>query len=132
MICLDTTFIIDFLKGRKQAIDAFEKYKESHEFVSTEINVFEVFEGVFLKQEISLKERLKVSEFFNTMKILSFGMGCGERGAMTSALLEKTGFTIGDNDIFIASIMLEHGCTKILTKNKRHFSQIKGIEVIEY
>ena len=39
MICLDSDCIIDFLKGKKEAVDLVRKYKE--EVITTEINRFE-------------------------------------------------------------------------------------------
>ena len=40
MICLDSDCIIDFLRGKEEAIRIVERHKE--ELVSTEINIFEV------------------------------------------------------------------------------------------
>jgi predicted nucleic acid-binding protein len=34
--------------------------------------------------------------------------------------------------LLIAGTMLSNNCKKIITRNKKHFSQIKGIEIITY
>ena len=39
---------------------------------------------------------------------------------------------IPDNDILIAGIGMSYGATKIITKNKKHFENIRGIEIVEY
>ena len=54
MICLDSDCIIDFLKGKKEAINVINKYNE--EIITTEINVFEVLFGIYLKKEVSEKQ----------------------------------------------------------------------------
>ena len=132
MICLDTCFVIDLLKGKREAIEALTKYSVNDRVVTTEITVFEVFYGIYMKKQISEKEKFSAKEFFNTLQIFPFGKGCGERSAQVSALLGRAGSSIEKSDIFIASIMAENGCGKILTKNIKHFSQIKDIEVIAY
>ena len=50
MILLDTTFLIDFLRGKKNAID-FIKKAEGDTFYTTEINVFELITGVYISWE---------------------------------------------------------------------------------
>lgn len=37
-----------------------------------------------------------------------------------------------DRDILIASILLSFGERKIITRDKRHFREIEGLEVITY
>ena len=49
MICLDTSFIIDFLKERKEAIEFMKKNTE--EVFTTEVNVFEIFIGIYTKED---------------------------------------------------------------------------------
>ncbi len=132
MICLDTTIIIDFLKGNKTAIEKIRNLKEIDTLVTTEVSEFEVFFGIHIRENINERERQYASEFFSNTPVLSFERSCGEQSAVLMTSLLKKGIHIGQNDIFIIATMLHHGCTKIATRNIKHFSQIKGIEVIEY
>ena len=99
---------------------------------TTEINVFEVFLGIYLRKNISEKEELSAREFFNSMEILSMKKGSGKLAAKILSDLSKKGAIIGQNDCITAAIMLKNQCTQIITKNKKHFSKIKDIEIISY
>lgn len=46
--------------------------------------------------------------------------------------LDAKSKTIDDNDILIAGIMISNGIKKIITKNRKHFERIQGIEVLSY
>lgn len=130
MICLDSDCIIDFLRGKKEATEIVEKYQE--EAVTTEINVFEVFLGIYLKKTKSENEENIARNFFNSIEILSTKKGSGKLAAQTLAELSKRGELIGQNDIFVLSIMQKNNCNQIITRNKKHFSKLKEIEVVSY
>ncbi|MFH1425708.1 MAG: type II toxin-antitoxin system VapC family toxin [archaeon] len=130
MICLDSDCIIDFLKGKKEAIEAIKRY--NNQLFTTEINLFEIFFGIYNQKEISEKEKLTAEEFFDAISTFSFSRGCGEISARILSSLEKKGLRIDQNDAFTASIILRNGFDKILTRNKKHFSRIKNLKVITY
>jgi len=128
MICLDTSFIIDFLKEKKEAVDFIVKNKE--ELFTTEVNVFEIFIGIYTKSNYEKEESI-ASGFFDSIEILGI-RNWGKESAKLLANLMKEGKVVEENDCFIASIMLLNGCNKIVTRNKKHFERIKGVEVISY
>jgi tRNA(fMet)-specific endonuclease VapC len=132
VICLDSTVIIDFLKGRKEAVEVVKKYKEDNSLVVTEISVFEIFLGIYLKKLIDNNELTKVREFFKSIEVLPFDNLSGEIASKIYSSLSKKGELIEQNDIFIASIMNKNGCKKIITRNKKHFSRIDGLKVLDY
>lgn len=128
MICLDTSFIIDFLKERKEAIEFMKKNTE--EVFTTEVNVFEIFIGIYTKEDYEREEAIAIG-FFNSIHVASSN-GWGVKSAKILSVLIKDGNLIEENDCFIASIMLANGCERIITRNKKHFERIKGIKVISY
>ena len=128
MICLDSDYIIDFLKGKKEAVEIVQKYQE--EIVTTEINVFEVFLGAYMAKNNSEKEETAATNLFNSIEILSKKKGSGKMAAKTLSELSKKGEIIGQNDIFVSSIMQKNNCNQIITGNTKHFSKLKGIEII--
>ena len=130
MICLDSDCVIDYLNGRKEAVDIVGKYKE--EIVATEITVFEVFYGIHARKDFSEEEEVIAEEFFNSIYVFPFDNGCGEKSAKILARLKKEGKLIEQNDCFIAAIVLNKGIDGIITRNKEHFSKIKGLKVIGY
>ena len=130
MICIDSDFIIDYLRGKKEAVDFLAGVSE--EIVTTEINVFEVFYGIYTKKEISLKEESVADSFFEAIRVLSLDENCGREGAKIFSQLEKKGAVIEQNDCLIASIIIKNGVREIISKNKKHFSRIKGLNVLSY
>jgi|SRR3989338_6886069 len=128
MICIDTDCIIDFLKNKKEAIEVVRKYR--NELVTTDVNIFEVFIGIYTKENYGREDQY-AKGFFDSIEVLDMN-GWGEGAAEILAGLIKNGDVIEENDCFIASIMMINGCNKIITKNVRHFSRIKGVEVISY
>ncbi len=128
MICLDTSFIIDFLKERKETMEFIERNTE--ELITTEINVFEVLIGIYTRENYEKEEEIAIN-FFNSINVVGIS-GWGTKSAKVLAALIKKGNLIEENDCFIASIMLLNGCEKILTRNKKHFESIKEIEVLSY
>ena len=129
MICADSNFIIDFLKNKDGAVSIFHRYKE--DIATTEINIFEVFSGIYsLKKDITQEDSIADS-FFDSIPILNSNH-FGKLSAKHFIDLIKRGKEIGQNDCFIAAIMFENGCNQIITKDKEHFERIKGIKIISY
>ncbi|MBI2672539.1 type II toxin-antitoxin system VapC family toxin [Candidatus Woesearchaeota archaeon] len=129
MICIDSDCIIDFLRGNKEAIEVIKKYKD--EIATTEVNIFEIFSGIYLRDNISEREEEITKQFFTSLNILYID-GWGIKAAKIFSSLVKEGKMIDQNDCFISAIMLVNGCNRIITRNIKHFSRIKGIDVISY
>ena len=130
MICLDSDWIIDFFRGKKEAIDAL--FKQADEIGTTEINSMEIYFGIYNKPHISEEEEQYADEFFASMRVLQFSESCGKRSAKIMASLVKSGKEIEPSDVQIGSILLHNGFSAILTRNTKHFSLIKGLKVISY
>ena len=130
MICIDSDCIIDFLRGKVEAIKIIESYKEV--LATTEVNVFEVFFGIYNIKNISEEEEKSASLFFANIPILSSDCGWGKKAAKLFSELIRDGKIIEQDDCIIASIMIKNDCNKIITNNKKHFTKIDNIEVIQY
>ena len=130
MICLDSDVIIDFLKGKLQALDAI-KHARSH-FVTTEVNRFEVMFGIHRRRIQGAEELNVATRFFDSLEVLPFGPGCADLAADVLGKLHKKGKMINGNDALIAASAMNHGCSRILTGNVKHFSRIPGLQVETY
>ncbi len=130
MICVDSDCIIDFLRGKDYAIKIIGEYKD--ELITTEVNLFEVWLGIYSKNQISQKEVDNAKNLFDSLTIFSFKSGEGESAAKILSNLMKTGDIINYNDCFIAAIIKKNGVNSIITRNKKHFSKIKDIKVVDY
>ena len=130
MICLDSDFVIDFLRHKEIAVLKL-KSLNGEKVVSTEVNYFEVLYGVFDKDQVSQKELSLVQAFFASIPNLGLNHSSAYAAAEIATNLEKSGLQIELNDSLIAGICLSNNCG-ILTKNIKHFSRIKGLKVESY
>lgn len=132
MICLDSSFIIDFLRKDVSALKCYESFSDEL-FVVSEITLFEVASG-FLYSDYKFKKKdfLIFVDFISNFEVLSTQNLHSFEAAKINASLIHQGEKIDSNDCVIAGTMLVNGVSKILTRNKKHFSKIRGIEVLSY
>lgn len=132
MVCLDSSFIIDFLKNDKSAIKIYEKYMDEDLYVS-EITLFEVATG-FLYNEYKYKQSKLEGfiDFISELNILSTSNLHSFEAAKINASFIFHGKKIEPNDCIIAGTMIANNVKRIITKNKKHFSKIKKIQVLSY
>ncbi len=123
----DSTIIIDFLRNKKNAIDALSKTPVLY---TTAINVFEVMTGIYFLNKKRHAEILNA--LLTRMIILPLDRKSSLKAAKISADLFSKGLPIEATDCLIAGIALANGVTKIITANISHFSRIQGVEVITY
>ena len=103
MICLDSSCIIDFLNGNENARNIV--FKHINEAVTTEINAFEIFLGIYQQKDINPQEEATAESFFNQIVVLSYGKDCGRNSAKLLSNLKKDGklyfvFISGLKDFF--------------------------------
>jgi tRNA(fMet)-specific endonuclease VapC len=129
---LDTSFLIDLLRGKdKMAIQRaqeLDKMLESKGVAS--ITVMELWRGAMqsLSQE---KEKRKVNELLSSLLLYPFNDREAKKAGEIEAELLKQGTMIDLEDIMIAGVAQTHH-EPILTRNKKYFSQIRGIHVETY
>lgn len=128
MKVLDSTFLIDVLRGRKETLNVING-KEP--LLTTQINMYEVIRGFFLKN-ISSSKFLGMIEMFENIKVLSLDDNSIVKAAEISAELIKKGTVISDCDCLTAGIAISKGINTIVTKNIGHFKRIKGVKVEGY
>src|SRR3989338_6226173 len=128
MKCLDSTFIVDFLKGDKDAVSKVREL-EFERLCSTIVNLIEIAVGIYRKKDINHEVHLdKVKNLFNKFYLLNFNYESAISSARINSDLVNKGEQIDANDCSIAAIMLANGCDTIITRNKEHFQRIKGIK----
>ena len=132
MICIDSSFIIDLLRNNLDASKVFDNIK-SESLVTTTINVYELFSGIYKIKDRKCEQHIKVlEEFFDGIKILELDKDAVMEASKICGRLTKEGKIIDDLDILIAGICLVNGCTKIITRDKEHFNRIKELDVMPY
>ena len=126
MKVLDTTFLIDLIRGRSETRSILGK-----DLLTTQINMYEVLTGLFFKS-ISSRQFPKILEMFENIRVLPLDDNAITQAARITADLMKSGTVIEDCDCLIAGIALSNGIDTIVTKNRKHFARIKGIKVQTY
>ncbi len=123
-LCLDTSLLIDYLKGREPAASAVEKAVKECTCYVTSITVYELLFGVArARKEIGEQALLGV------MIVLPLSDAAARRAANLHADLISRNQDIGIKDVLIAAICLEEKLP-LLTANDRHFSRISNLKII--
>jgi len=131
MILADTSFLIDFMNGEKEAIELMNTLNEP--ILTTIISHYEIFVGAFRHGGVdAAKDIDDAREFLDNFEMLNLDRHSMLESAKICARLMSQGNKIDDNDCMIAGIALKNGISTIITRNKSHFDRIKGIKIISY
>ncbi len=131
MYCADTTFLIDSLRRCHGAASLSRKIEGSH-LITTAINSFELLGGAYgelNRRPSSVDNAHALLETITVLPLTSEGV---ERAAQVMGELFRKGQRIEAADCLTMGIALSHGCNKIITRNKKHFERIPGVEVVSY
>jgi tRNA(fMet)-specific endonuclease VapC len=128
MVCLDTSVLVALLRKDGAALDGLRTEAERGGTVSTTtVNLCELYAGAYGSREPE-KELARVQELVSKLGILELDAAAAER---YGELVNDAGLRqepIGDFDLIIASIALEHG-ERFVTRNTKHFSRVPGLEL---
>ncbi len=125
MKVLDTTFLIDLLRGKKETLKILN-LKEA--LLTTQINMYEIIRGLFLRG-VSSSKMMEIIEMFESIKVLPLDDNAILKSAEISASLIRNGLVISDCDCLMAGIALSKGTDTIVTKNIKHLKRIKGLKI---
>lgn len=129
LICLDTTWTVDFFRNRPEAVRKLELLRQENAILaSTTVTVFETLYGFFLKND--QKRAQQALQFFKGLPLLfslDFDSSC--KAAEVAAELANKGASINHLDSLIAGSMLRNGCNNIVTSNVKDFHKIKEVSV---
>lgn len=120
---VDTDWMVDFLKGRRNAPDVLASLPERSAAISI-ITFAELYEGLLEPAGSSPAESF---EFLETIDVLGVDMPIARTFAQLRADLRQKGKLIPDLDLFIAATALRHNMT-LLTRDK-HFDRIPGLKL---
>ena len=131
MVCLDTSFLIDVLRGEKRAEEIEKRLDEGTEPVKVASpTVMELISGALLSNNPET-EKQKVHQLLSYLIVLSLDKESAIIAGNTEAELTKAGEKIDVEDIMIGAIA-KKGNETLLTRNKKHFEKIKGLKIESY
>ncbi len=124
MIVLDTSFIIDYIRGVDETKDLIQgKYT-----VTTVISYHEIMTGV--KMSKAKKEEKIFRKFFSEIKILYFDLKSADVSSEIASKLSAIGRSVNVMDILIAGIAIANGADAIVTAD-RDFLEIAKVSDLD-
>ncbi|NHI03648.1 hypothetical protein DYY67_2284 [Candidatus Nitrosotalea sp. TS] len=129
MVCAETSFIIALERREHSAIEKMRELEESGETVYiTAITVAEIYHGAYTSKDRT--RALKDSEeLLNRFAVLNLDYESSRIWGQLATSMKSN--TIGDRDLFIASIAIANRQT-LITKNKKHFERVTSLDVEDW
>lgn len=131
LYCLDTSVVIDILRGDKSLLSKIEAFISQHaHFCITPIALAELYKGAYLAEK--QKEAIKlVEDFTKSVELLDFTESACKVFGQKYLELKTQGRPTQETDLMIGSITLEHGAI-LVTRDMKDFANIKGLKIINW
>lgn len=123
-LCLDTSVLIAFLKGRDPGASAVERAVKTYNCHVAAITAYELLFGV-----ARAGKQIGEDSLLGIMTILTLDGPVARRAANLHDDLIRRNQDIGVKDVLIAAICLHHDLP-LLTLNERHFTRVQGLAVL--
>ncbi|TYT62887.1 type II toxin-antitoxin system VapC family toxin [Natrialba swarupiae] len=127
---LDSTFLIDVLRGSSDVAELIEDVDASGAPFVSAVTVMELHEGIHLADSTD-DERATVRKLLTDIDELPFDRECAIRAGRINADLVSSGEPIDETDVMIAATALVHDYP-VVTRNVDHFERIDGLTVRSY
>lgn len=127
---LDTSFLIDVLRGEKTVEEAVRTVDERGVARVSSVTVMELWEGIHLADS-SEQERTVVKNLLTDVRELPFDRECATTAGELNVALQRAGSPIEDADVMIAATALVHD-VPVVTNNTDHFERIDDLEILAY
>ncbi len=132
MICLDTTFLIDLFGGEQEAAAKLQEVSRDDRLVTTIINASELLLGLYGAAKSGSSKLVMAKEFLERMEVMTLDLQSITKAGEIKGALLKEGTPVNHNDLLIAGIMRQNGCSTILTRDTKDFERISGVRVLTY
>ena len=123
---IDTDIIIYSLKGEQKVTNSFEERLNDPKSISV-ITYGELVYGAKKSQQ-EQKNMARVRRIAEIFPIIDISPAIIETFGDLKATLEKTGNTVADMDLIIASTALTHNMF-LVTNNEKHFQKIPELQI---
>ncbi len=126
-ICLDTDFLVNFLRNKREEVDFIVNNENQIVFTTTFITLFELFYGAYKSNR---EENVnKVTELQSRLRLLNLSVEAVDTAGQIIAELERKGTPIEFRDLLIGCIAKTDGYP-LKTYNKKHFERIPGLRLL--
>ena len=131
-ILLDTTVLIDILKGDEKGIKKIDELRKTAILYTSTINIYEVLRGMQILDRNKDKHIEALQNLTRQLYVIPFTIEVAHKTSEIYASLKKKGIHIDEADYMIAGCCFSHGIDTIVTRNEKHFGKINGLHVINY
>jgi len=121
-VIVDTSVLIDFLKGEDQVFNAVTRLLEKKHIAITGIIIAELLQGIK-----NTKEEQIIAELLTGIEIFEADTALWIKAGRLSASLRRKGINLPLTDVVIATLAIEHNFS-VFTLDK-HFEQIPGVKI---
>ena len=131
MVLLDTTFLIDLMRGRERALDMLERLEEGGEGLAlSAITLVEFFRGLETLDLPDAQKR-RIAEIVRSRVVLPLDAASAERAGRLDAQLWEADEPIDPEDAAIAGIALARD-EELVTRKAREFGRVPGLRLRTY
>lgn len=126
--CLESSFIIDLLSGKLNAIQVYEKIKNSPLTITAiaSVALFEILRGSEQKPE----KVKKFEQLRQKLVVLPFGESEAEEASKIERAIREKGQSISPLDLLIGSTAKTNNA--VLISKDKGYNKIKGLRVLNY
>jgi predicted nucleic acid-binding protein len=129
MYLLDTDTIIYNINGNETVRKNIQTHVDDPMKICI-VTLMELYFGAYKSQKVA-GNLAKVRMLENSFEILSTGKESAEIFGMLKASLEKSGKTLDDFDLIVASCALANNLT-LISNNIKHFSRIESLKLTNW
>jgi tRNA(fMet)-specific endonuclease VapC len=128
-VVLDSTIIVQHLRGRKGETELVRKLQEVSDIATTIVNAFEIYYGAYKSKDIA-KNLAAAKGFLRTLEVLDLNDDTVQIAGKIMADLESEGIGLDPRDVLIGAIASRSGYS-VITSNPKHFERIVDLRVID-
>ncbi|MFH0976147.1 MAG: type II toxin-antitoxin system VapC family toxin [Spirochaetota bacterium] len=126
MYLLDSDIIIYSLKGNKTVVENLQIHINDPIKISI-VTLMELYYGAYKSQRIE-SNLAKIKTIDNNIEKIPIGIETAEIFGILKSKQEKSGKSLDDFDLILASTALAHNLI-LVTNNEKHFERIEGLVI---
>jgi tRNA(fMet)-specific endonuclease VapC len=130
MTCLETTFLVDLIKGRPEVESIVKELQKNNTPITiTAPSIMELWSGA-AQQNYPQKKKEKIRALCESVTVLHLDATSAREAGELEAQFKKEGTTLHLADLMIAAIAKANNET-LLTRDA-HYARIPGLRVLKY
>ena len=132
-ILLDSTVLIDLLRANSEAQSrVIQLRNEGAIFYTSTTNLYEVWCGLMNASKSPSNPGAALTALRSELEVLVLDEEAARRAALIHGHLRSIGKPVDGLDYLVAGTVVSNGVEAVLTRNKKHFENIKEIQVLTY